>query len=549
MAERIVVSLHLRGAGSPESGYLRRGLAAKKRAEALGGALCAWGPESFAFDFAAAGVEEAVDLALATFDDPSSPGPRFGAGVAFGELTRIEAGGAPAVLAWGEPLSVAWRLARFAEPGEVLIDPRCRAQLSEALRTRGERRIEPDALTALVLDTHQPFQRDTLIDSLGVADSRVRVTVPPLPPIPGLSRDVWERVPAPVSSPAFSKDEPPPTLRTASSSEHETAAFVPVPAVVVVPVDLPPSVPAGAPLISEPGAPGGAPAPPEPSELAVPEPARSEAGPPEGEAARAEPPEAEAPEADLPETRTLEGDPPDIELSEAQALAEEDAEPPESAEPETSRVAPWEPLSGEREAVIPPLPATVVPPPRLPLAGSAPTVRPPGLFGQTPESSPPLENARISWPGAPDEYADLTAAARKALLKGNVSELERLSDELKSRGEADLAERMAGFVAWNRGAKAEGLRKLRMAADAETRPAHRARALLAYGVALAASGRTDAALFAALGALARAREVADRHGEHVCARFLARLAAAAGYEHAARTWADVAEEIPAPGAA
>ena len=75
------------------------------------------------------------------------------------------------------------------------------------------------------------------------------------------------------------------------------------------------------------------------------------------------------------------------------------------------------------------------------------------------------------------------------------------------------------------------------------------RALLAYGVALAASGRTDAALLAALGALARAREVADRQGEHVCARFLARLSAAAGYERAARTWATVAEEVPAPRSA
>src|SRR5262249_31100862 len=120
------------------------------------------------------------------------------------------------------------------------------------------------------------------------------------------------------------------------------------------------------------------------------------------------------------------------------------------------------------------------------------------------------------------------------------------SDELKTHGEGDLADRMAGFVAWNRGAKADALRKLRVAADAETRPAHRVRALLAYGVALAASGRTGAALLAALGAIARAREVADRQGEHVCARFLARLSAAAGYERAARTWAAIADEVSAP---
>src|SRR4051794_39717358 len=79
MAERIVVTLHLRAADSSSSGYLRRALAAKKRAEALGATLAAWGPDSFAFDFGAEEVEEAVDLALATFDDPALSEPRFGA--------------------------------------------------------------------------------------------------------------------------------------------------------------------------------------------------------------------------------------------------------------------------------------------------------------------------------------------------------------------------------------------------------------------------------------------------------------------------------------
>src|SRR5215212_2284546 len=86
MAERIVVSLHLRAADASSSGYLRRALAAKKRAEALGATLSAWGADSFAFDFGAEEVEEAVDLALATFDDPALAEPRFSAGVAYGEL-------------------------------------------------------------------------------------------------------------------------------------------------------------------------------------------------------------------------------------------------------------------------------------------------------------------------------------------------------------------------------------------------------------------------------------------------------------------------------
>lgn len=468
MAERIVVSLHLRGADASEPGYLRRAVAARKRAEVLGATLTAWGPDSMAFDFAAEEVEEAVDLALATFEDLSSSDPRFGAGLAFGEITRVESGSVPGTLAWGKPLSVAWRLARAADLGEVLIDHLCPPHIADELRTLGERRIEAEALTALLLDTRHPFRRDTMIDSLGEDGGKVRVTVPPLPPILGLARDLWDRTPAPLSAPAASRrpSEPPPTVRNA-----------------------PPTV-RNAPLSHEIG-PGGS--------VTVPT-----------------SPRAVAPPAAV----TVPSSP--------------DAEP-------VRDTIPHEP---------PVLPEPPVPPARLPSARSAPTVPPPGPSPHlVPPSSPPFAGDRISWPGGSDEYSELTAAARQALLKGNVTELERLSDELKSRGEADLADRMAGFVAWNRGAKAEGLRKLRAAADSETRPAHRVRALLAYGVALAASGRTDAALLAALGALARAREVADRQGEHVCARFLARLSAAAGYERAARTWAAVAEEVPAPRSA
>jgi hypothetical protein len=446
MTERIVVSFHVRAAETPGTAYLRRALALKKRAEVLGAVLSAWGPGTLAFDFAPEEIEEVMDLTLGALDDVASPEHRFGGGLAFGEIERIGPAGSLAMLAWGEPLTAAWLLARAAAPGEVLVDEQCLSHLSVDLRTHGERRLTPEALTALVLDTRDPIRRDTVIDALTQPDGTVRVSVPPLPSLVGLSRELWDRA-------------PPPTV--------PSAARVP-----------PPS-------------------PSPPSAVRVPP------SPP----------------------------PPPVSSS------------PVSSSPVSSAPVP----SVGRDAVVPPRPVTVVPPPRLPSARSAPTVPPPGPSSrQASPSFPPLAAARISWPGSSDEYTELTAAARQALLKGNVTELERLSDELKSRGEADLADRMAGFVAWNRGAKAEGLRKLRAAADAETRPAHRVRALLAYGVALAASGRTDAALLAALGALARAREVADRQGEHVCARFLARLSAAAGYDRAAGTWAQVAEEVGAP---
>lgn len=462
MAERVVVSLHVRLA-APGAEYLRSALGAKKRAEALGAMLTAWGPDTVAFDFAPEDIEEAIDLALAHFDDAPKGEARFASGVAYGELSRIGAIGSLAMLAWGPPLVVAWTLAHAAAPGEVLVDEACPAHLRHTLRMQGDRRVEGLARPALVLDAKQPFRRDTLVDALHAeGENKVVVTVPPLPPLLGLARDLLERPPQPRERRG---SEPPPTMRTdllLAQNEGESATGAAV-----------------------------------------------------GAAARVSAFDPEETPSELPSS------------------VEDDTEGGSQD-------------SAEDEALEAALAKGVVPPPRLPPARMAPSVPPPGFEGD-PGSVPPLAASRISWPGTSEEYVELASAARQALLKGNVSELERLSDELKTRGDHDdLAERMAGFVAWNRGAKAEGLRKLRAAADAETRPAHRVRALLAYGVALAASGRTDAALLAALGAIARAREVSDRQGEHVCARFLARLSAAAGYQRAARTWAQIAEEVGAP---
>ncbi|WP_433933129.1 hypothetical protein AB3662_02865 [Sorangium cellulosum] len=135
----------------------------------------------------------------------------------------------------------------------------------------------------------------------------------------------------------------------------------------------------------------------------------------------------------------------------------------------------------------------------------------------------------------------LAELARQALVQGDLRTLERLVGELRRTGEhADLVERMSGLISLGRGAKDEALRRFRIAAEAEAPPAQRARALLAYGVALAAAGRTEGALLEGLSALARAREAEDRRGEQACAQFLARLAAATGHEDASRTWAHVA---------
>lgn len=180
------------------------------------------------------------------------------------------------------------------------------------------------------------------------------------------------------------------------------------------------------------------------------------------------------------------------------------------------------------------------------------------LEDMSPDSPRTLETAAPSvGPGVPppprvpvftagEASAQLAEQAKQALVQGDLPTLERLITKLRATGEySDLVERMSGFVALGRGAKAEALRKLRNATELDQPPAQRARALLAYGVALAATGQAEAALIEALDALARAREASDRHGEEACARFLARLSSAAGFSSAAVTWANVVKSVSA----
>lgn len=185
------------------------------------------------------------------------------------------------------------------------------------------------------------------------------------------------------------------------------------------------------------------------------------------------------------------------------------------------------PIPDHRAAKLP------SPVPQRPSAPSVPPQRPSGR-----PSAPDSESMRAS-----DPYVE---TAKRALLQGDIAALERLIAELRETGgRADLVERMSGFVALRRGATADALRRLRAAAEAAKEPGQRARARLAYGVALAGAGRTESALLEALEALARAREAGDAHGQHACALFLARLSAAAGHPEAASVWARVAAKAEA----
>lgn len=131
--------------------------------------------------------------------------------------------------------------------------------------------------------------------------------------------------------------------------------------------------------------------------------------------------------------------------------------------------------------------------------------------------------------------------ARQALVRGDMESLDAALAELTTTGaNPGLAKRLAGLMALDRGAKDEGLRTLRQAADAESRPGFKTRSQLAYAIALASAGRSESALLEALMALGLARGMQDRAGEVACARFLAQLSKATGHAVAANVWERIA---------
>ncbi|MDI3286166.1 hypothetical protein [Polyangium sp. 15x6] len=163
MAERIVVSFH--GPSGPEagsgSGYLERALAIRKRAEAHGGALCAWGGEAYSFDFAAEALDEALGFTLEQVAEAQDAEP-LRIGIAQGEMQAL---GTPSGLGWGQALLRAERLAAIARPGDVLLDPDVAAVQSGDLVTAGLRRgraADGSIVRGLRLDIYAPLRGDTL---------------------------------------------------------------------------------------------------------------------------------------------------------------------------------------------------------------------------------------------------------------------------------------------------------------------------------------------------------------------------------------------------
>jgi len=132
-----------------------------------------------------------------------------------------------------------------------------------------------------------------------------------------------------------------------------------------------------------------------------------------------------------------------------------------------------------------------------------------------------------------------------------VFRLESWIEALRASGEHDgAASRLGAIALLAKGETGAALAALRegVAHAAGSTAAARSRASLAYGIGLAVAGQQGEALFAALEALARARESGESRGERACARFLTRLTAGSGHAASADAWQKVAGErtIPPP---
>ncbi len=133
--------------------------------------------------------------------------------------------------------------------------------------------------------------------------------------------------------------------------------------------------------------------------------------------------------------------------------------------------------------------------------------------------------------------AGLEEATKEALLAGDLQTVEALLGELGASGHRTaMVERLSALIALGRGGQTDSLRRLALAADAPVSPEKKARAQLAFAVALASADDAHQALLMALTALASARQAEDVTGEQACMRFLAKLSASAGHELAAATW-------------
>ncbi len=166
----------------------------------------------------------------------------------------------------------------------------------------------------------------------------------------------------------------------------------------------------------------------------------------------------------------------------------------------------------------------------------------------TPTAGTSPESVAPSIPPDSDTDIDLLSsvppaqsrAAVEALRAGDLDAVGRMANRVRQlHGRAGLAERLDAMAHLARGETADAIRRLEAAAEAARRDGSRdrCRASLALAVAFSAAGRFEDALFRALDALARAREMDDFRGELATLRFLSRLATLAGQPEIGSQWA------------
>ncbi len=156
-----------------------------------------------------------------------------------------------------------------------------------------------------------------------------------------------------------------------------------------------------------------------------------------------------------------------------------------------------------------------------------------------PPSSPeaPAEATAGAQHPVTDDAAEAVAHAVSALREGDPRSLDALVARFRAESKhTALADRLEAMATLARGHTGGALRLLRGAADRARNGGDRCRTALAHAVGLAAAGRSRDALVEALHGLARARETADRRGEHACIKFIGQLSDSAGHAHVGEAW-------------
>lgn len=128
MRERIVVYFRweLASIASEElSAHFERARRVRDHAAALGGSVCAWGPDGFAIELLAECFEETLVLVAQAIDEASQTPDLggFSIGISQGAMAPLSDPNPFGALGFGTPLVIASGLARIARPGEVLLDP------------------------------------------------------------------------------------------------------------------------------------------------------------------------------------------------------------------------------------------------------------------------------------------------------------------------------------------------------------------------------------------------------------------------------------------